>query len=58
METDVPEIALNMNETDLPVNPCEAKQWLHMGVVEYDKLQWTIPEKPVTKTAPDSKKAR
>lgn len=33
----------------LPINPNEAKQWLHMDVVEKDKLEWMKELPPVRK---------
>ena len=35
----------------LPINPNEAKQWLHMNVVEKEKLEW-MKELPPLKKAP------
>jgi len=43
VQTDVDELS------DLPINPTEAKQWLHMDVVEKEKLQWMKDIPPVDK---------
>ncbi|KAK3892715.1 hypothetical protein Pcinc_003506 [Petrolisthes cinctipes] len=34
------DISAEISETDLPIPPSEASQWLHMDKVEKDKLQW------------------
>ncbi|XP_076305859.1 RNA polymerase II-associated protein 1-like isoform X2 [Tachypleus tridentatus] len=38
---------IELNESELPINPCEAQQWLHMDKVEKEKLSWmTLLPKP------------
>lgn len=48
-------VELKQSETDLfatlPIDPNEAKQWLHMNVVEKEKLEW-MKELPPVKNAP------
>ncbi|KAK4313416.1 hypothetical protein Pmani_015227 [Petrolisthes manimaculis] len=45
------DISDETSETDLPIPPSEASQWLHMDKVENDKLQWMrdMPSPPPLK---------
>ncbi|XP_064489511.1 RNA polymerase II-associated protein 1-like isoform X2 [Ornithodoros turicata] len=50
---EAPTAPLELNDAELPIDPLEARQWVHMDVVEKDKLAWMTllpqPRPPDTK---------
>jgi hypothetical protein len=48
------DIEMSNIAVDLPIEPSEANEWLHMDVVEHEKLQWIGNIPPVPPVPPDT----